>query len=194
MRCRREPWKWPASIGLALLLVLAGAFGIPTSWVDAFFSPRHDDLPAETGPRRPCLVLMPPPEILIEEDSPPPEEPPERPHPRPAPPADWWNRGVAIAIVADTLRNPLAVMPDSVRLVLEGWTLDTAALLSVPDSLVQRQLTLWSLEEGYFPEGWQARWKALGRQWHMADLKSREADIFDEHLQSQIMVPRQGGR
>jgi hypothetical protein len=84
-------------------------------------------------------------------------------------------------------------LPDSLCLVLEGWRLD-GARLAQPDSALQQILFSWQIQESFFPEDWKPLWLAQGRRWHEADLKSREADLYDEHLRSQIMVPRQGGR
>ena len=100
---------------------------------------------------------------------------------------------MGVAIVPDSVPTPHAPRRDSLRLVLQGWQMEAPAL-APPDSALQQSLALWKLQEGYFPQGWKPRWLAQGRQWYQADLKSREADIFDEHLQSRIMAPRQGGR
>lgn len=194
MRTRNHPLKWALSVGLALLLVWGVFFVVPASWVEALFAPRPHKIATGAPAPPPWLVLVPPPEILIEDRPPDPQEPPRPPRqPVWEPPADWWHRGVGVAIVADSLPVARVPRPDSLRLALEGWRLP-AGVLALPDSALQQTLALWQIQDSLFPENWKPLWLARGKQWHKADIKSREADMYDEHLQSQIMVPRQGGR
>ena len=188
MRRRGSPWRWPAAIGLTIGLLLAGVFLVPQSWLDAFFSPL--DLQPDDGLKqpRPWLVLVPPPEVIAQDRRAPP--PPPLPAPSEPPVADWWTRSWRVR-VADDLAASLRPTPeDSSRVVLDALGLPTnLAMLVRPDSLLAARLLIMRREDGFRFDELKPYLQAMTRAAAYRDIQARAADMFDDFLHQDIIVP-----
>jgi len=191
MRTRHHPLKWPFSIGLALALFLGAVFWIPAEWIDFFFSPRN--IAENQVAQRPgqWLNILPPPTIeIVPLDEKLPEATTQPPVTLPADDPDWWTQGWRIQTVSETriLLKPTPV--DSVKVILQalGIGMDFTRK-ALPDSVLNHQLMILGIEDGFAFEELKPYLSALTRARAMMDKKSRESDMYDEHLGSQIMVP-----
>jgi hypothetical protein len=189
-RRRQDPWKWPVT-GLAVLLLLGGLLLVPAAWIRSFFSPldlrEHE---AERAGRR-WLAILPPPEIAV---APPDEPPPPAPQTeRPRPPRedpDWWTAGWEVRAGEEIVRDLRPAPPDSAVVVLEALGLGADFMMRVrPDSLLARRLVLLRQEDSFRFDELKPYLAAMARARDYADLMSRAADMYGEHLQSEIMTP-----
>ncbi len=191
MRTRHHPLKWPLSICLAMVLFLGAVFWVPNQWIDFFFSPLNiaeNQMPERTGQ---WMNILPPPTIeIIQLDEKLPEVTTLSPITPLADDPDWWTQGWRIQTVSETrvLMKPTPV--DSVAVILQalGMGLDFTRK-ALPDSVLNHQLMILGIEDGFAFEELKPYLSALARARAMMDKKSRESDIYDEHLGSQIMVP-----
>lgn len=169
-------------------LLLAGVFLVPQSWMDAFFSPL--DLRPDDGRERPrpWLVLVPPPEVAVLDRSAPP--PPPLPAAIEPPAADWWARGWRVR-VADDLAEGLRPTPeDSSRVVLDALGLPTnLAMLVRPDSLLAARLLIMRREDGFRFDELKPYLQAMTRAAMYRDIQARAADMYDDFLHQDIIVP-----
>jgi len=191
-----DPWKWPASIVVALVF-LGSLFLLPRAWIFLLPQAAHstgEHLAARTGR---WLVLHPPPEIEVETpQTPPAAKPDEPPVFRPA---DWWRRGVAVAITGDdspadlVADRPAAV--DSIRTALDMLGVAPDLLTRArPDSILAARLRMLRVEEGFRFDELKPYLYALSRAAAYADIMSRSADMFGDFLDQEIMVtPRADG-
>lgn len=193
MRDRRDPWKWPVSLGLTVGLLWAAVFLVPRSWLD-FLLPQ----PAETNALQlkqplPTLVLLPP--LVIEEVNPPvkPEVVPVRkPLPEPTDPR-WWTEGWAVRTVQDTtlFAAPNPAASDTVALVWQALGVGEDLLTRVqPDSLLAARLFMLQVADGFRYDELKPYLTGLARSRAYADILARAADMYGEHLDQKIQVPK----
>ena len=188
MRRRESPWRWPAAVGLTIGLLLAGVFLVPQSWFDAFFSPL--DLGADDGRTkpRPWLVLVPPPQVAVLDRGTPPA-PPEPAPPEPAT-ADWWTRGWRVRVAEDLAAGLSPTPEDSSRVVLDALGLPTdLAMLVRPDSLLAARLLIMRREDGFRFDELKPYLQAMTRAAMYRDIQARAADMYDDFLHQDIIVP-----
>ena len=187
---RGSPWRWPAAIALALGLVLTGILVTPPSWIDRFLAPHDPGRRFDREPPRPWLVLTPPPEIEVEIA--PPRRSPATPEtrPEPLPLAAWWRAGWRTRIAAAPLRSPRPTPVDSARFLLQSLGLDRAmAVRSRPDSLLAIRLLMLQRADSYRFDELRPYFEAMTRARAYADIQSRAADMYDDFLAGEIMVP-----
>ena len=189
-RRRGNPWRWPVVIAVALGLVVAGFIGTPQSWIDSFLTPGRPGQGRRTNQPRPWLVLMPPPEIMVQPSRTrivTADEPESR---EPVPTADWWREGWRIRIAAAPLSVARPSAIDSVRFLLESLGLQQdLAVRSRPDSLLAVRLLMLRREDAYGFDALKPYLEAMTRARAYADIHSRAADMYDDFLASEIMVP-----
>ncbi len=192
MRDRRDPWRWPFSIGLALSLFLAGIFLIPQTWVDFFLSSL--DRPDFAGdiPPQSWLEILPPPELYIEQEAVKPPVPPDPPPlERPdAADARWWTQGWRVRVV-ETVAGDLHDSPIDSSLVLLTMLDLTPDILGImrPDSVLASRLWFMQLADSFRFDELKPYLGAMTRSQAYADIMSRAADMYDDFLESEIMVP-----
>ncbi len=192
MRERRDPWKWPVTVGLTAGLLWAVVFWLPRSWL-SFLLP--NPLVAGAGPAlRPqeMLTLLPPLVVVVQPD--PREPPPAAELPEPPAPVDprWWTDGWAVTAVNDTaLFNAGATAPpDTVGRLLQALGLgDDFMTWARPDSILAARLFELRLEEGFDYDELKPYLSGLARSRAYADILSRAADMYNEHLAKVIQVP-----
>lgn len=187
-RRRAHPARWLLAAAAALTIGLAATFLTPRSWL-GFLLPDGRSLqqlaPLEA---RPWLVLSPPPEI---EPAPRrrPVEPP-RPEPPAPPPADWWREGWRIRVAAAAREDLRPTPEDSVVYLLETLGLPHDIMSRArPNSLLEARLILLAREESYRFDELKPYFGAVTRARAYADLQSRKADMYDDHLRQEIIVP-----
>ncbi len=191
MRTRHHPLKWPFCVFLAMTLFFGAVFLIPPEWIDFFFSPLNMANYQVSDRTDSWLNILPPPTIETATSAD--ELPKETVPPRTAPPTEdpgWWTEGWRIQTVSETRALMTPGQVDSVAVILEalGVGLDFSRK-ALPDSLLKHQLMLLRIEDGFAFEDLKPFFEALTHARAMADKISREADMYDEHLGSQIMVP-----
>lgn len=192
MRDRRDPWKWPFSLGLALTLTLGVFLLLPVGWLDGLFP--NFDRNAAGKARLPArwITVLPPLDFAVRPETDP--LPAERKKSEPPAPQDarWWEEAWRVqAEVAVGRDLPLAASADdSVTVLLAELGVGADFLQTVrPDSLLAARLTLLRVEDSFRFDELKPYFSAVTRSRAYADILSRAADMYDEHLQSQIMVP-----
>jgi len=187
MRDRRDPWKWPVTIGLVVSLMWAAIFVLPRSWLDFLLAPQGD-LVLPSGLRdREVLTLLPPLSLEVVSSPPSPEIkepvfPPPREDPR------WWTEGWAVTTVQDRALFPAPV--DTVTQVLEALGLGADFMIRTrPDSVLAARLFKLRLEDGFRYEELKPYLTQMARSRAYADILSRAADMYGEHLSQEIRVP-----
>ena len=193
MRDRRNPWKWPAVMMLASAFLLGGVFLTPRSWIEFFFSPLSLDFAAEQDRPRGWLELLPPPEIQVTADQSEPE--PERDEPEPERelawenPA-WWQEGWRVRVESETAGALRPSRGDSVTVLLAELGIGQDLLTMVrPDSVLAVRLHLLMLEDSYRFDELKPYLGAMTRAEAYRDIQSRVADMYDDFLGREIMVP-----
>lgn len=189
MRDRRDPWKWPLALGLTFLLVLAGPFLLPRSWLEAILSPLDLETPERATPR-PWLVLLPPPvveaavEVAASRRRPPAE-------PEPFRDADWWTDSWRVRVGERSAGAVPVAPPDSLELLLALLGVGTELLERADaDSLLARRLLLLGRQEDLDLGDLKPLLDALGRSRTYADILARSADLYDLFLEQEIQVTR----
>lgn len=192
MRDRRDPWRWPFSIGLAVALFMAGIFLTPQSWIDFFLASDHFSRLDAGPPVRAWLEILPPPELSIAPDVPSvrdtkPEPPPQRPS---AADARWWTEAWRTRTIEAVSGDTRPAPPDSVMIFLDLLDLSSANLTRAnADSVVASRLWLMQLEDSFRFDELKPYLGAMTRSRAYADIMSRAADMYGDFLQSEIMVP-----
>ena len=193
MRDRRDPWKWPVSIGLALSLALAVVFWLPRSWLGFLLAPVPESFRVAGRQNRPWLVLLPPPavEVIAPETEPPPspDNLPLRPlHQDPR----WWSAGWIVGAAEDAalFESTTSTAEDTLRLVLAELGLGVDFMTRArPDSVMAARLFLLRVEDSFRYDELKPHLTHLSRAKAYADLMSRAADMYDEPLAQEIQVP-----
>jgi len=189
MHHRRDPWKWPVT-GLAVLLLLGGLLLVPSAWIQSFFSPLDLAAGGRDAGRRQWLTILPPPEIEVAAaDEPPPPEP-DRTRRRPREDPRWWTEGWEVRTGDQVARDLRPAPADSAAVVLEALGLDRDFMTRVrPDSVMARRLLILQREDSFRFDELKPYLAAMAKSRAYADMMSRAADMYGEHLQSAIMVP-----
>lgn len=192
MRDRRDPWKWPFSIGLTLAVFLGAAFLLPQPWIDAFFSPLSllERLEKEPDPR--WMVILPPPPIEMVPDFQPnatdPEPEPDRDEIHQDP--DWWSRGWVIRKVEEAPSAGSPAADDSVAILLTALGVERDFINRArPDSVLAARLFILQVEDSFNFDEMKPYLSAMARSRDYADIMSRAADMYDYFLDSEIMTP-----
>jgi len=192
MRDRRNPWKWPICIGLALTMVLVAGYLIPARWIDAFFSPLSlvERLEREQAPR--WMVIIPSPQVEIVPDHQR-ETTPSRLDPKfPAPhrDPDWWTKGWRIRPVVEAGPQEMQAVIDSARILLTALGVERDFMTRArPDSVLANRLALLRIEDSFKFDEMKPYLRAMIRSRAYADIMSRAADMYDDFLQTEIMTP-----
>jgi hypothetical protein len=192
MRDRRNPWKWPICIGLALSLVLVTVYLVPGRWIDAFFSPLSLVARLEREQALRWMEIMPPPQVEIVPDHQPETSPsdlePELLEPHLDP--DWWIQGWRIRPVVDVEPQAVQAVNDSVRILLTALGVERDFLSRArPDSLLANRLALLQIEDSFKFDEMKPYFGAMTRARAYADIMSRAADMYDDFLRQEIMTP-----
>ena len=58
MHRRGSPWRWPAAVGVAVGVLLAGVFLVPRAWLDYFLTPLDLDRAVRPTPADSARVLF----------------------------------------------------------------------------------------------------------------------------------------
>ncbi len=193
MRPRRHhPLKWPTVIALALTCLFVGVFWVPQQWIDLFFSPLDTKILGSKNQSTPWMIIMPP---LVVEALPATNEPAQKkdssePKTPPAHDPGWWTAAWQVKTTVDSAPLLAPASRDSVALLLKtlGVGMDFTRK-ALPDSVLDHRLMLLRIEDSFAFEELKPYLAALGMARARADKNSREADMYDEHLGSQIMTP-----
>lgn len=191
MRPRRDPWKWPVT-GMTVLLFLGAVFLVPRSWIDSFFSPLDLDAHDQAAAGRRWMAILPPPEIEVERSETLPEPLPD--HEKPRPPREdpgWWTAGWEVRAGDGVTDDFTPVRRDSaVAIVMEALDLGQDFMTRTrPDSVMAQRLHLLQTEDSFKFDELKPYLSAMARSRAYADIMSRAADMYGEHLQSEIMTP-----
>jgi len=187
----RPRWIWPATAAGTLLL-LGLALLVPEAWWYLLVPDRplralHTAGPEITFEGANVEVIAPPPVIeTLPAD--------ERTAPLPPPPEpDWWTDAWNVRIDADLGRRapalPDSLIPAPLRELI-GAQATVALILAAPDSVVEARL--WQLveEERLGRNDLDGLFAAIARARAYADLKSREAAMYDEFIFETVPVPK----
>jgi hypothetical protein len=91
---------------------------------------------------------------------------------------------------AAVVRDLAPAVPDSAAVVLRALGLEDDFLARVrPDSVMARRLQLLRQEDSFRFDELKPYLAAMARARDYADMMSRAADMYGEHLQSAIMTP-----
>ena len=192
MRKRSDPWKWPFVILVTVGFWLPVVFLVPRDWYDFLFAstrPLDQINPSTAGP---WLALVPPPEIEVAAETEP--EPRRRPPEPPpvAPDPDWWTRGLRVRAVT-ALRGPDPATPtlrDTLDVIMkELGIVGELTRFTKPDSVLAAALILLEREDSFRFDELKPYLTAVSRSRAYADIMSRAADMYDEFLGREIMVP-----
>lgn len=188
-----QPIKWLLSTGVAILLLLAGIFWFPATWIDFLFSPLVLSPSEQASAPQTWLTLLPPPEMEVvpaeQEDSDP--TPKNKPRPEASDPR-WWTAGWKIRL--DSQRGGLVVPSrrDTVEVVLRALNRSPDLFTRVlPDSALRKRLLLLQITDGMAFDEIKPLLQAATKSRAVADKISRELDIFNEPIPS-IPAPYQG--
>jgi len=190
---RRPRWTWPVAWSITLVLGI-GAMLVPESWWWLLIPDR--DLEHRRGQVSPPAmqlveleVVAPPPEIAAVPDPEPEDETEPEIHLDP----DWWTRSWSARIVSDFAPAHAAV-PDSLlpRPLLDilGAQATVDLVLSQPDSAVQARIWWLVQEEELTRDDLDGLFSAIARARAYADMRQREAAMFDEFINETVPVPR----
>ncbi len=195
MRDRREPWKWPTCIGLALSLMLVLAFSLPRSWLGFLLSGGEVDEVGLGRPQEQWLVLLPPPTLeIFQPEIEPPTDESKQPLPRLHQDPRWWTERWTVAAERDAaLFAPMApAAEDTVRLLLGELGLGVDFMTRArPDSVLAARLFLLQVEDSFRYDELKPYLDQMRRSKTYADILSKAADMYDEHLGQSIQVPDQ---
>ena len=192
MRDRRDPWKWPFSIGLTLVVFLGAAFLLPQPWIDAFFSPLSllERMEREQDPQ--WMVILPPPPIEVVPDFQPDvtDPSPEPFHDEDHQDPDWWSRGWIIRAVVEPPSTESQAVRDSVAILLRALGVERDFINRTrPDSVLAARLFILQVEDSFNFDELKPYLSAMARSRDYADIMSRAADMYDYFLDSEIMTP-----
>jgi hypothetical protein len=193
MRDRRDPWKWPACIGLTFALLLGVVFLVPASWIEAFFSPLSFTERMERQRAGPWLAIMPPPvvESVTDREPVPPAADPEEDPPVDHRDPDWWSRGWVIqATPRGSQDNSGKAADDSVTILLAALGVERDFMARArPDSVLAARIFLLQVEDSFRFDEMKPYLTAMARARDYADIMSRAADMYDDFLRQEIMTP-----
>ena len=193
MRDRREPWKWPVCVGLAVSLILVLALGLPRSWLGFLLSDGEADESGLGIAKEDWLVLLPPPSLeVLQPDIELPADSPDQPLPRIHQDPRWWTARWTVAAESDTalFAPPAPTAQDTVRLLLGELGLGVDFMTRArPDSVLAARLFLLQVEDNFRYDELKPYLDQMRRSKTYADILSRAADMYDENLGQTIQVP-----
>ena len=132
-------------------------------------------------------MLVPPPEVTVLDRGAP---PPPLPAPGVPPAADWWTRGWRVRVADDLAVGLRPTAEDSSRVVLDALGLPTnLAMLVRPDSLLAARLLIMRREDGFRFDELKPYLQAMTRAAMYRDIQARAADMYDDFLHQDIIVP-----
>ncbi len=189
MHRRESPWRWPAAVALAGGLLAAVVGLVPPAWFAFLFGSRPLE-PAAVRQPLPWLELLPPPVVQAAAPTARPPVVPVRREPEP-PPADWWTRAWRVRVADDLSRAVQPTPEDSSRVLLEAVGLPVdLGLLVRPDSVLAVRLVLMQRVDALRFDELKPYLHAMARASMYRDLQSRVADMYDDVLHQEIIVPK----
>jgi hypothetical protein len=130
------------------------------------------------------VIEVAPPEPVAPDEARPEKPRPTREDPR------WWTAGWEVRTETATAQDLRPAGPDSTAVVLQALGLGEDFLARVrPDSVMAQRLLLLRHEDSFRFDELKPYLAAMGRARDYADMMSRAADMYGEHLQSEIMTP-----
>lgn len=190
-----NPRRWAVCAAIAAALFLAAPFAIPASWVARFFSPlsvwqRRTEAAAPQPLEIVELEIVAAKPAVTSEPFDPTDHRRRRPRPELRDDDYWWRtvwrarlRADSEAAVGGTARRDSAAR----RLALLGGLSDLLRRVE-PDSAMAARLARLFLQERFDLGELKPFLAARGYALDHADLQSREADMFDEHLRRSVPV------
>jgi len=173
--------------------MLAAALWLPRSWLGFLVGSRDPDGSGGRVTQGQWLTLLPPPALAIHDPAADRPLDPDRPQPA-ALHQDprWWQDGWAVRTVGDeALFAPTAPAADDTLLLLLselGLGVDFMTRAR-PDSVLAARLFLLHVEDAFGYDELKPYLLQMGRAKDYADIMSRAADMYDEHLAQEIQVP-----
>jgi hypothetical protein len=171
--------------------VLAAIWLAPTSWWERLWPDGRLRGVGAPAPAPPLVIqrveIVTPPAVV----EPVPADQPEAPRPEPEP--RWWTDAWNARIVADRASQRAAaadsLLPGPLR-DLFGAQATVAMILATPDSVVTARVWRLVQQEQLSASDADGIFEAIARARAYADLRSREAAMFDEFLHETVPVPR----
>ncbi len=192
MNNRPNPWRWLVAVSLAATLLWVVVFVIPPNWFAYILDIKRIRLDDNNAQSIAWLILNPPPELLVDYE-------PEIMSPQdsqlqeaePFKAQDWWNQSAAISIVKDDSALKIQVShQDSVRFIFNHLGLAQDFMTRTqPDSVLAAKIFFLQLEDSFDFSDAKSYLSAIGRAKDYEDIMSRAAAMYDEFLQTNIMVP-----
>ena len=190
----RPGWIWPSAWFAAAVLVVLATL-VPHAWWWLLIPDRNltDSSPSSFGPTFELVeleVVAPPPVVLVTRDLE--KTDPLAPEPHLDP--DWWTRSWDARIDADLARRR-STLPDSLLLpqpLLDIWGAQATVelILAQPDSVVQARIWRLVQAEELTRDDADGLFSAIARARSYADMKSREAAMYDEFIFETVPVPK----
>ena len=189
---RRPDWIWPSAwFAVGLLVVLATL--VPEAWWWLLIPDRDltDSSSPIFGPAFELvdLEVAPPPPVVVVVDLERAEPLASVPHLDP----DWWNHAWNVRIDADLGRRS-AALPDSLlpQPLLDIWGAQAtvALILAQPDCVVQARIWRLVQAEELTRNDADGMFSAIAKARSYADMKSREAAMYDEFIFETVPVPK----
>jgi len=191
MHDHQNPWRWAMAVGLVTAALWAVVFVVPPQWFAFIFHIKNKRVDALVTVPSTWLVLHPPMELRVDSEpemqiTPEPENEPE-----PFIAQDWWSQSVGISVVTKLPVGGTAIsLADSISYILNHLGLDEDFMTRAqPDSLLAEKLFLLQLEDSFEFSEEKPYLNALGRAKDYEDIMSRAAAMYDEFLNTNIMVP-----
>ena len=161
---------------------------MPRAWIAFFFSPLDLDRFAATEAAAPWLVLLPPPEVAVAPETSA-DEPADRPAPTPPAP-DWWTSAWRVRIADAQVEGFAATPRDSAHVLLDALHLSgDLSRLARPDSVIAARLLLLQREDSLRFDELKPYLHALARARVYRGVQARKADMYDDFLRQDIIVP-----
>ena len=187
----RPRWIWPSAWLTAVVLLVLTSL-TPEAWWWLLL-PARDLTGAPPPTFNPVFelveldVVAPPPVVVIDVEEI--NVPADEPHLDP----DWWNQAWNARIDADLGRR-LAAQPDSLvfQPLLDIWGAQATVelILAQPDSVVQARIWRLVQTEALTRDDADGMFAAIARARAYADMKSREAAMYDEFIDETVPVPK----
>lgn len=192
MRNDQNPWRWPLSIGAATAVLWVMIFLVPPQWFAFLLAIQEKKIDDRATRNETWLVLQPPPEFTVDPEL----ESKKLSKPlikdlEPFEPHHWWNASRGVSIIAKSSPEASRIShQDSVTYFFNSLGLaDDFMLSSRPDSLLASKIFFLQLEDSFDFSAAKPYLSALGRAEDYADIMSRAAAMYDEFLNTTIMVP-----
>jgi len=180
------------AMGLATTLLWVVVFVIPPAWFAYILAIKQHRSAESSLSSAAWLLLQPPPEVFV--DLEPTTEAPRKTiteEPEIFTPQDWWNRSAVVSVVeSGNTHIPRVTRQDSVDYFIQRLGLaDDFMTRAQPDSVLAAKIFFLQMEESFDFSDAKSYLSAMGRTEDYKDIMSRKADMFDEFLNTQIMVP-----